>query len=74
MGIYTILNDIPTFNELAKENDYNDIFKNNSEELKNKILETIKNKEFIERQEPPKEWQRQYEINTFENSYIDMIK
>ena len=74
LGIYTILNDIPTFNELAKENDYNHIFKNNSEELKNKILETIKNKEFIERQEPPKEWQRQYDINTFENSYIDMIK
>lgn len=74
LGIYTILNDIPTFNELAKENNYNYIFKNNGEELKNKILETIKNKECIERQIPPKEWQRQYDINTFVNSYINMIK
>ena len=29
LGIYTILNDIPTFNELAVGNDYNYIFKNN---------------------------------------------
>lgn len=68
------LNDIPTFEELTKGHNYNYIFKNNSEELKNKILEILKNKECIERQIPPKEWQKQYDINTFENAYIDMIK
>lgn len=74
LGIYTVLNDIPTFNELIKGNNYNYIFKNNSEELKNKILEIIQNKEHIERQMPSEKWQKQYDINAFEKAYINLIK
>ena len=74
LGVYTILNDIPTFNELAVGNKYNYIFKNNKNELKKQILESIKNKVYIERKLPSEEWQRQYDINVFEDSYISMIK
>ena len=74
LGVYTILNDIPTFNELTAGNDYNYIFKNNKNELKNHLLESIKNKVYIERRIPSKKWQKQYDINVFEDSYISMIK
>ena len=74
LGIYTILNDIPTFNELTVGNDYNYIFKNNKNELKSHLLESIKNKVYIERKIPSEKWQKQYDINVFENSYISMIK
>lgn len=74
LGIYTILNDIPTFNELAVGNDYNYIFKNNKNELKNHLLEIINNQIYIERKIPSEKWQKQYDINMFENSYINMIK
>ena len=74
LGIYTILNDIPTFNELAVGNDYNYIFKNNKNELKNHLLEIINNIIYIERKIPSEKWQKQYDINMFENSYINMIK
>ena len=74
LGVYTILNDIPTFNELAVGNKYNYIFKNNKNELKKQILESIKNKVYIERKLPSEEWQRQYDINVFQDSYISMIK
>lgn len=74
LGIYTILNDIPTFNEMTEGNNHNYIFKNNKDELKDKIVEVIKDKEYINRKMPSQEWQKQYDINTFENSYINMIK
>lgn len=73
LGIYTILNDIPTFNEIASGNDYSYIFKNNKYELKKQILESIKNKVYIERRIPSEKWQRKYDINVFKNSYISMI-
>ena len=74
LGIYTILNDIPTFNEITEGNDYNYIFKNNKDELKDKILEIVKDKECIKRKIPSQKWQKQYDINTFESSYINIIK
>ena len=74
LGIYTILNDIPTFNELTVGNDYNYIFKNNKNELKKQIIEIISNKSYIERKIPSEKWQKKYDINVFENSYISMIK
>lgn len=74
LGIFTILNDIPTFNELAVGNDYNYIFKNNKNELKNHLLEIINNQIYIERKITSEKWQKQYDINMFENSYINMIK
>lgn len=74
LGVYTILNDIPTFNELAVGNNYNYIFKNNKNELKRQLLERIENKAYTKRKIPSEKWQRQYDINVFENSYISMIK
>lgn len=74
LGIYTILNDIPTFNELTVGNDYNYIFKNNKNELKKQIIEIINNKSYIERKIPSEKWQRKYDIKVFESSYISMIK
>ena len=38
LGVYTILNDIPTFNELIVGNDYNYIFKNNKNELEEHLF------------------------------------
>lgn len=74
LGVYTILNDIPTFNEMTIGNDYNYIFKNNKSELKDHLLKIIKNKVYIERKIPSEKWQKQYNINVFENSYINMTK
>ena len=74
LGIYTILNDIPTFNELTVGNDYNYLFKNNKNELKDLLIETIKNKVYTERKTPSEKWQKKYDINMFEKSYINMIK
>ena len=73
LGIYTILNDIPTFNELALENNYNYIFKNDVKELKTKIISIIK-KVNLERKIPSEKWQKKYNMKTFEKSYINMIK
>ena len=74
LGIYTILNDIPTFKELTIGNDHNYIFKNSKDELKRHLLESIKNEVYIERKIPSESWQKQYDINTFENAYISMVK
>lgn len=74
LGIFTILNDIPTFNEITQGNKNNYIFKNNAEELKLKITEIIKNHEILKRKLPNEKWQEKYSLNKFEKSYIDMIK
>ncbi len=74
LGIFTILNDIPTFNEIAKDNSNNYIFKNNKDELKIKILEIIKNERYEKKEIPSDEWQKQYNINTFAKSYLNIIK
>lgn len=74
LGIFTILNDIPTFNEIAEDNSNNYIFKNNKDELKIKILETIKNERYEKKEIPSDEWQKQYNINTFAKSYLNIIK
>ena len=74
LGIYTILNDIPTFKELTIENDHNYIFKNSKDELKRHLLESIKNEVYIERKLPSESWQKQYDINAFENAYISKVK
>lgn len=66
LGIYTILNDIPTFNEMAVGNDYDYIFNNNKNELKDHLLEIIKNQIYIERKIPSEKWQKQYDIKMFE--------
>ena len=74
LGIFTILNDIPTFNEIAEDNSNNYIFKNNKDELKIKILEIIKNERYEKKEIPSDEWQKQYNINTFAKSYLNIIK
>lgn len=74
LGIFTILNDIPTFNEIAKDNSNNYIFKNNKDELKIKTLEIIKNERYEKKEIPSDEWQKQYNINTFAKSYLNIIK
>ena len=74
LGIFTILNDIPTFNEIAEDNSNNYIFKNNKDELKIKILEIIKNERNEKKEIPSDEWQKQYNINTFAKSYLNIIK
>lgn len=74
LGIYTILNDIPTFNELTVGNNYNYIFKNDKKELKDHLTEIIKNKIYTKRKTPSEEWQKRYDISMFEKSYINMIK
>lgn len=73
LGIYTILNNIPTFKEITRENNHNYIF-NNENELKDKILEIIENTECIKRKIPSQKWQKRYDMDTFEKSYINMIK
>lgn len=74
LGIFTILNDIPTFNEISNGNDNNYIFKNNKEELKNKLLYVINNYHKFKRKLPNEQWQKQYSIERFENAYINMVK
>lgn len=74
LGIFTILNDIPTFNEIAKGNDNNYIFKNCVEELKNKLLYVINNYDEFKRKLPNERWQEQYNMERFENAYINVIK
>lgn len=74
LGIFTILNDIPTFNEIVEDNSNNYIFKNNKDELKIKLLEIIKNERYEKREIPSNEWQKQYNINTFAKSYLNIIK
>ena len=74
LGIFTILNYIPTFNEIAEDNSNNYIFKNNKDELKIKILEIIKNERYEKKEIPSDEWQKQYNINTFAKSYLNIIK
>ena len=39
-----------------------------------KITNKINNQIYIERKIPSEKWQKQYDINMFENSYINMIK
>lgn len=73
MGIYTILNDIPTFNEIALNNGFNYIFKNNIIELKEKISEIINNKKYQKRVMPKHSWQEQYTLENFEKSYINLF-
>ena len=41
LGIYTILNDIPTFNEIIENNKFNYIYQNNVIQLKKKLLLTV---------------------------------
>lgn len=74
LGIYTILNDIPTFNEIAQENEHNYIFKNNALELKNKIKEIINGINYLNRTIPSDAWQKRYDLSEFEKSYINLIK
>ena len=74
LGIFTILNDIPTFNEIVKGNGYNYIFKNNKEDLRNKLLYVINNYEVFKRKLPNENWTKKYNMNRFENAYINVIK
>jgi glycosyltransferase involved in cell wall biosynthesis len=74
LGIYTILNDIPTFNEIVQGNEYYYIFKNSAIELKNKIQEILNNGKHLTRRLPSDTWQKKYELTEFERSYINLIK
>lgn len=49
---------------MAIGNDYNYIF-NNKNELKDHLLEIIKNPIYIERKIPSEKWQKQYDMNFF---------
>lgn len=74
MGIFTILNNIPTFNEITNGNEFNYIFDNNCIELKNKLSEVIKNELYKKRKRPNKCWVDKYTLDKFEKSYIDLVK
>lgn len=74
LGIFTILNDIPTFNEIIEGNEHNYIFKNNEVELKEKIEELIKNEEALIRKVPKEKWQKQYDLHEFEKAYVNLAK
>lgn len=73
LGIYTILNDIPTFNEIVQGNKYNYVFNNNVIELKERLQEVIKSRSFLTRREPSIIWKSKYELKKFEESYINLI-
>lgn len=73
LGIFTILNDIPTFNEIIENNKFNYIYQNNVIQLKNKLSEVINNDKYKDRVIPDKEWQERYSLEKFEKSYIDLI-
>lgn len=74
LGIYTILNNIPTFNEITKGNEYKYIFNNNKIELKNKLSEIIKNGIYKSQKTPSKEWQNKYTLDKFQKMYMNLIK
>ncbi len=74
LGIYTILNNIPTFNEITKGNEYKYIFNNNKIELKNKLSEIIKNGIYKSKKTPSKEWQNKYTLDKFQKMYMNLIK
>ena len=74
LGIFTILNDIPTFNEISKGNNNYYIFKNNKNELKNKLLNVINNYNQIKRRLSNENWLKRYSIESFINSYTNLIK
>lgn len=60
--------------KIAEDNSNNYIFKNNKDELKIKILEIIKNERYEKKEIPSDEWQKQYNINTFTKSYLNITK
>ncbi len=74
MGIYTILNDIPTFNEIVEGNHYNYVFQNNAKELKEKLLEQINLSNIGARKLPDKKWQEKYSMKHFQSEYIKLLK
>lgn len=74
LGIPTILNDIPTFNEIAEGNENNYIFKNSDvEDLKEKISMLIKDDKYLKRKIPQNNWEKKYELNEFVKSYLNLI-
>lgn len=73
LGIFTILNDIPTFNEIIENNEFNYIYQDNVIQLKNKLSEVINNDKYKYRVIPSKEWQERYSLKKFEKSYTDLI-
>ncbi|MDO5557557.1 MAG: glycosyltransferase [Clostridia bacterium] len=74
LGIPTILNDIPTFNEIAEDNENNYIFKKSDvENLKEKIYMIINNNKYLERKIPPNDWKNKYKLNEFVKSYLSLI-
>ena len=74
LGIYTILNDIPTFNEIIQGNDNNYIFKNDEKELKNQISKVINNFDNFKRNEPSNDWKIKYDLDNFEKAYLNQVK
>lgn len=74
LGIFTILNDIPTFNEIVEGNKHNYVFKNNEVELKEKIEQLINNQEVLIRKIPKNEWKKKYDLNEFEKAYVNLIR
>ena len=73
LGIFTILNNIPTHVEITTGNDYNYIF-NNVIELRDKIREIIKEEKYKVRKLPNNEWKNRYKIKKFEESYMNLVK
>ena len=59
-------------NFFKQKNNY--IFKNCVEELKNKLLYVINNYDEFKRKLPNERWQEQYNMERFENAYINVIK
>jgi len=73
LGIPTILNNIPTFKEIAAGNYNCQLFNNSKVELKEKIIEFIENKKYEKRISPDDNWSKEYRLNTFARKYLELM-
>lgn len=74
LGIPTILNNIPTFKEIADGNYNCQLFYNSKVELKGKIMEFIENKKYEKRIIPDDIWSKEYGLDTFARNYLELMK
>lgn len=74
LGIPTILNNIPTFNEIGEKNKNHIIFNNTVEGLKDSILYIINNDQYENKVIPDNKWREKYNIINFSKSYLNLMK
>lgn len=71
IGIPTILNNIPTYNEVSIGSKNYYLFNNTVENLYSSLLVAINNG--LERVKQPNEWQNQYSIILFGQRYLNLL-